>query len=282
MTIYTIYLATNVVNGKQYVGFDSAWPRRKNSHLTSAFSKSPKQYKQHFHDAIKKHGRENFTWEVIYQSLELDHTLSVMEHHFISQYRTYVGYSDCNGYNLTLGGEGQKGRLMSDETKRKKSVALKGKPSPQSRPIVTPFGVFAGLTTASTELNIPTRTIACRIRSKNPEWYYQGYPKEPSVTQIRTGSSRQCSTPFGLFDSVRECSNISGLPESTIHDRCNSNHFNEWCFTGVQTKHGVRSIITPHGQFISTREASRVLKINPSTIQAHLRSKHKPDWSYTK
>jgi phage pi2 protein 07 len=29
MKIYTIYKATNTINGKSYVGFDSCWPKRK-------------------------------------------------------------------------------------------------------------------------------------------------------------------------------------------------------------------------------------------------------------
>lgn len=241
MTIYTIYLATNVVNGKQYVGFDSAWPRRKKSHLTAAFSKSPKQYKQHFHDAIKKHGRENFTWEVIYQSLELDHTLSVMEHHFISQYRTYVGYSDCNGYNLTLGGEGQKGRLMSDETKRKKSVALKGKPSFRSKRVVTPMGVFAGIKMAADALHIHSRTIMCRINSVTQlDWYWEDSPKERTDQPITKGLARGCNTPFGKFSSIRACNLATNIPLSTIADRCHSQSITDWYFmeTSTQQKRG--------------------------------------------
>ena len=36
MNIYTIYRATNTINGKVYIGFDSAWPKRKRGHKSSA------------------------------------------------------------------------------------------------------------------------------------------------------------------------------------------------------------------------------------------------------
>ena len=50
-----------------------------------------------------------------------------MEREFITEYRSYVGFNDCNGYNLTLGGDGCLGRIESAVTKNKKSLAQKGK-----------------------------------------------------------------------------------------------------------------------------------------------------------
>ena len=32
MSIYSIYKATNKITRKSYIGFDSNWPRRKNTH----------------------------------------------------------------------------------------------------------------------------------------------------------------------------------------------------------------------------------------------------------
>ena len=53
-----------------------------------------------------------------------------MEGYFINQYRAYVGFNDCNGYNLTLGGDGVLGRIESETTKKKKSESKKGKKRP--------------------------------------------------------------------------------------------------------------------------------------------------------
>lgn len=132
MNIYTIYKSTNIITGKVYIGFDSNWPKRKQKHKTKY-----KKLNLLFYDAIKKYGWDNFHWEIIYQSLDGPHTLNVMENHFINEYRSFYGFSDCNGYNMTLGGEGVLGlsgekspwfnRKHSEHTKKILSEKLKGK-----------------------------------------------------------------------------------------------------------------------------------------------------------
>jgi len=93
----TIYKATNLINGKSYIGFDSAWPKRMNRHLENAnYNREGK-----FYDAIRKYGWENFQWEILYQSEDKERTLNVMEPQFIREYNTFN-----QGYNMTEGGEG--------------------------------------------------------------------------------------------------------------------------------------------------------------------------------
>lgn len=53
---------------------------------------------------MKKYGPEHFHFEVI----EETENTSEREIYWINKLRTYVGFSDCNGYNATLGGEGKK------------------------------------------------------------------------------------------------------------------------------------------------------------------------------
>lgn len=115
MNIYTIYKATNVINNKFYIGFDSNWPNRKKHHL-----KSNKKYL--FCNAIKKYGKDNFIWEPIYQSKNAEHTLKIMEPYFIKEYNSYE-----NGYNMTLGGEGTFGYKPTKETLEKIRKAQLGK-----------------------------------------------------------------------------------------------------------------------------------------------------------
>jgi group I intron endonuclease len=111
MRIYTIYKATNTVNNKSYIGFDSAWPRRIAHHKSTAKLGTATAYP--FYNAIRKYGWDLFIWEPIYQSTDREHCLGIMENYFINENRTYIGYDDCNGYNLTLGGEGTFGHKKS-------------------------------------------------------------------------------------------------------------------------------------------------------------------------
>ena len=113
MKTNTIYRATNSVNGKVYIGFTTNWPQRINGHnydrrYGNANNKA-------FYNAIKKYGWDNFVWEAIYQSQDMEHTLKIMEPHFIEEYRSWVGFEDNNGYNTTKGGEGVSGYKRTPE-----------------------------------------------------------------------------------------------------------------------------------------------------------------------
>lgn len=112
MEIYTIYKVTNCVNNKVYIGFTSNWPQRINSHkYDQRYDKNNKA----FYNALKKYGWESFVWEAIYQSVDYEHTLKIMEPHFINEYRSWVRFSDSNGYNTTRGGDGTRGWKRSQE-----------------------------------------------------------------------------------------------------------------------------------------------------------------------
>lgn len=122
-SIYSIYKATNTINGKVYIGFDSNWPRRKSVH--KSLSKNPTQK---FHKALKKYGWNNFNWEILYQSKNGEYCLSVMEPYFIDENNSFN-----DGYNMTLGGEGTFGKKSwlgkkhTKESKRKISESNSGK-----------------------------------------------------------------------------------------------------------------------------------------------------------
>jgi hypothetical protein len=125
METYTIYRATNTVNGKVYIGFTAHWPQRINGHnydrrYGNAENKA-------FYNAIKKHGWDAFVWDALYQSQDFEHTLKVMEPHFINEYRSWVGFEDCNGYNITRGGEGTTGWKRSPELIESHKQQLKGR-----------------------------------------------------------------------------------------------------------------------------------------------------------
>ena len=124
-----IYLVTNTLDGKQYVGFTTNLTQRIRNHRLAL-------KRGHFHSAIRKHGWDNFAVDVIFEHDDEQWTLNVMEPHFIAWYDTYE-----NGYNLTKGGEGTlgapswaKGKKLgplSEERKRNISKAKMGTPSPR-------------------------------------------------------------------------------------------------------------------------------------------------------
>lgn len=130
MKIYTIYKATNKRNGKVYIGFTKNWPHRINGHNYDR--RHGISTNKSFYNAIEKYGWDSFDWEPIYQSQDFRHTLKVMEPYFIDEYRSWVGFTDCNGYNVTRGGEGTTGWKRSPELVERHRQQMKGrKQSPE-------------------------------------------------------------------------------------------------------------------------------------------------------
>lgn len=98
MTIGYIYLITNTVNGKRYVGQTTNTQQRWRQHIHSA--KHGSAYP--IHAAIRKYGVENFALRIVENVVGDRNNLLSAEVRCIQQY----GSLAPNGYNLTSGGEG--------------------------------------------------------------------------------------------------------------------------------------------------------------------------------
>lgn len=108
-----IYKITNKVNGKSYIGqtrytIDFRW--RQHQH---------KKDNTYFHNAIHKYGIENFSIEILEECNIED--LSSKEIFYIAKYDTFN-----NGYNLTIGGDGNKRLLLDDKYDEIKELYLSG------------------------------------------------------------------------------------------------------------------------------------------------------------
>ena len=123
--IHTIYRITNLINEKTYIGYTSHSPdRRFRQHCqpsgTSLINK-----------AIKKYGEENFSFDVLYQSKDRDHTLFTMEEYFIRVENSHA--NDGHGYNRSYGGtSNNRGITYGTETRKRMSKARIGKKRPNS------------------------------------------------------------------------------------------------------------------------------------------------------
>ena len=94
-----IYKATSATTGKVYIGQTTqTLQERINQHNSHAFGH---QYNYHFHNAIRKYGTKDFTYEIIEDGIKSAETLNEREKYWISYYNSYY-----DGYNSTMGGDG--------------------------------------------------------------------------------------------------------------------------------------------------------------------------------
>lgn len=143
--MYKIYLITNCQNSKRYVGITKfSLEERFSQHIKRGFLLT---------EAIQKYGHHNFSIDLV-EEVESAERAYEMEQYYIREYNTKVP----NGYNLTDGGDGifgweateeyrkecservkqlhkekkvgMYGKKHSEETKKKMSESLKGKPKP--------------------------------------------------------------------------------------------------------------------------------------------------------
>lgn len=111
-----VYLITNLINGKQYVGITTTTFRKRVA-VYKSMSKHLPNKPTRIVKALAKYGFENFQFEVLEAGFSSYDALLESEVNWIRILNT------CKlGYNVSKGGE-----LVSDETRKKMSKAQKGK-----------------------------------------------------------------------------------------------------------------------------------------------------------
>jgi len=119
-----IYLLTNTVNGKVYVGQTiQTLSKRMNGHKGTSKCPKAKGYNDYVHRAIRKYGWDNFKVSII------DNTTNKTQKQLDSNETIWIACFDSAnrefGYNIEKGGSGR--GKVSDETKKKLSEVNTGK-----------------------------------------------------------------------------------------------------------------------------------------------------------
>lgn len=96
MRTYFIYKATNLINGKSYIGKTTQFKERIWQHL--------RMYEKEdclFHQEIDKYGIDNFSWEVL-DTTDTNEKAVELEKQYVEKYQTLKPL----GYNMNKGGTG--------------------------------------------------------------------------------------------------------------------------------------------------------------------------------
>ena len=120
-----IYIYTNLINGKIYIG-QTLYPNKR-------FSAHKKCCKDGtiFHSAVIKYGFENFKYEILHSfnyinKEETKDLLNFWEKFYI---REYNSTHPKIGYNITDGGDGSLGYKVTQEQRKKRSEFMKSHPN---------------------------------------------------------------------------------------------------------------------------------------------------------
>lgn len=127
-----------------------------------------------FDCARKKYGvSDNWKYEVISKKNYLNNEdasfdLDLLEVYYIAEYDSYN-----NGYNSTFGGDGSSGVIVSEETRKKKSEAVKGEKNP----------FYNRYHTKETKKKISETKKGTQVGNKNP--FFGRKHTEESLRKIR-------------------------------------------------------------------------------------------------
>lgn len=173
-----IYKITNKVNGKSYIGqtrytIEFRW--RQHLH---------KKDNTYFHNAIRKYGADNFIVEKLEECNIED--LNEKEIYYIAKYNTFK-----DGYNLTIGGDGNRTLLLDDKYDEISALYLSGF---SSNKIATLYKVDkASIVKILKQLGIKIRNNSLNINRQELEELIQDYQNGYSLREL--AKRYNCSGP---------------------------------------------------------------------------------------
>lgn len=226
-----IYKIENLINGKVYIGQSSDIYKRWYNHKRTSHTPTLEGYNYPLYKAFRKYGIENFNFEIIEKCSEEE--LNEKEMYYIEIYRSFTGFKDGNGYNQTLGGEGTRGRKVSEEELKAMSERMKGRFAkgfnPKAIKVICEDKIFDTILECAKYYNVSKNAMCDWISgrvSMPEEWYNKGLRainksmEDYKIrSQNRIGESSLSCDIFcdnEIFCSLRDFSDKNNIPVATV------------------------------------------------------------------
>lgn len=212
-----IYKITNIINGKSYIGLSGDIFLRWNEHRCHYKTIDSVLYR-----AMRKYGIENFTFEIIEKCPKQE--LSKKEKFYIEKYRTYIGFKDCKGYNMTLGGEDSEGMIFTEETRNKMSLKRRLRENPSAKQVYIDDKIFGTIKEAANYLGVSARKLGrwlnkSRRIPKDKAYLLQykiGFVGCPPLNQDFFGQGVPVKCDGIVFNSVKECATYLKISDGML------------------------------------------------------------------
>lgn len=217
---WCVYIHTNKINGKKYIGITSRKPNVR-------WGKDGKGYKEgKFRYAIQKYGWNNFEHEIVASNLTKEEADN-MEVELIEKFNTR---DDKYGYNMAVGGNSSAGFTHTEETKLKCSLAHKGGRSVRARKVICDDIVFDCITDCANYYGMSKETIGSWLRNNtraqqkfvDMNLRYYGEDINSLIPQIRP-SDRRVICDNMEFDTAKDCAEFYGINKTTMTAWLNGN-----------------------------------------------------------
>ena len=114
---FCVYMHTNKINGKKYIGITSQRPKKR-------FLNGKGYQRQVLGKAVKKYGWENFETQILFDGIS-EAEAKQKEIELIAEHKTT---DPTIGYNIAMGGDGTIGYHHTEKAKQKMHDAKAGKP----------------------------------------------------------------------------------------------------------------------------------------------------------
>lgn len=257
---YCVYMHVNKINNKKYIGITCESPPEKR------WGQNGSKYKKNqacFYSAIQKYGWENFE-HVIWAENLFEYEAKSIEVALIATYKTNVSrwHDEAQGYNMTDGGEGTRGRECSEETRRKMSEALKGK-------YVGENGTFYGKHHTEESKKRMSEIKKKTYVGENHPFYGKNHTEESKkkMSEVRKGRYTKENNPF--YGKQHSEETRTKMRENHA-DFKGGNHPQARIVCQIDNE--TNDIVALFG---SSADAERITGINHSHIIACCRGKHR-------
>jgi hypothetical protein len=207
-----LYCVRNKINSKRYIGITkSTIEHRRDQHIHEAFVKKKKFL---FYNALRKYGKENFEFEWIknYTGLITYNELKEIEKDTIFKYKTYVGFENNQGYNLTLGGEGRSNEKFINIVQCDKNTTN----------IINTFRS----TVEAKDITGINNILKCLNKTRKSAggfmWFYENeVPIRYKRERDRTVEQRDKNTLLiATFNTIKKASDITNVNKDSIRKVC--------------------------------------------------------------
>lgn len=217
---WTVYVHTNKINGKKYIGITSRKPEVR-------WEKDGKGYREgKFRYAIQKYGWDNFDHEIIATGLTNDEA-NKMEIELIDKFNTR---DDNYGYNIVIGGGSSIGFTHSEETKKICGLAQKGGKSVRAKKVICDDILFDCITDCANYYNVPKETMTGWLKGKRcaPQKFIdmnlRYYGTNISPLKPQTIPSDRTVLCNGMeFNTVKECAEFYEINPTRMTSWLNGN-----------------------------------------------------------